>query len=101
MTQQNAALVEESSAAAKAMHEQAQRLMQTMAVFQVGASTAAGQAMTAPPSTSTPAPQVGARAPVAPASTVRTPAAPKAVAAPRAVASAKQGASPDDDWETF
>jgi len=86
MTQQNAALVEESSAAAKAMHEQAQRLMQTMAVFQVGASTAVGQAMTAPPSTSTPAPQV---------------VAPKAVAAPRAVASAKPAASPDGDWETF
>ena len=101
MTQQNAALVEESNAAAKAMHEQAQRLMQTMAVFQVGASAAVGQAVTAPPSTSTPAPQVAARAPVAPASTVRTPAAPKAVAAPRAVASAKPAASPDDDWETF
>ncbi|CAB5663464.1 methyl-accepting chemotaxis protein [Comamonas aquatica] len=86
MTQQNAALVEESSAAAKAMHEQAQRLMQTMAVFQVRASTAVGQAMTAPPSTSTPAPQV---------------VAPKAVAAPRAVASAKPAASPDGDWETF
>jgi hypothetical protein len=86
MTQQNAALVEESSAAAKAMHEQAQRLMQTMAVFQVGASTAAGQAMAAPPATSTPAPQV---------------VAPKAVAAPRAVASAKPAASPDGDWETF
>ena len=101
MTQQNAALVEESSAAAKAMHEQAQRLMQTMAVFQVGASTAAGQAMTAPPPTSTPAPQVVARAPVAPASTVRVPAAPKVVAAPRAVASSKPAASPDGDWETF
>ncbi|WP_313771673.1 methyl-accepting chemotaxis protein [Comamonas aquatica] len=101
MTQQNAALVEESSAAAKAMHEQAQRLMQTMAVFQVGASTAAGQAMAAPPATSTPAPQVVARAPVASASTVRTPAAPKAVAAPRAVASAKPAAGQDDDWETF
>ncbi|MDH0380437.1 methyl-accepting chemotaxis protein [Comamonas aquatica] len=101
MTQQNAALVEQSSAAAKAMHEQAQRLMQTMAVFQVGASTAVGQAMTAPRSTSTPAPQVVAPKAVAPASTVRTPAAPKAVAAPRAVASAKPAASPDDDWETF
>ena len=101
MTQQNAALVEESSAAAKAMHEQAQRLMQTMAVFQVGASTAVGQAMTAPRSTSTPTPQVVAPKAVAPASTVRTPAAPKAVAAPRAVASAKPAASPDDDWETF
>jgi methyl-accepting chemotaxis protein len=101
MTQQNAALVEQSSAAAKAMHEQAQRLLQTMAVFQVGASTAVGQAMTAPRSTSTPAPQVVAPKAVAPASTVRTPAAPKAVAAPRAVASAKPAASPDDDWETF
>ncbi|WP_338137722.1 methyl-accepting chemotaxis protein [Comamonas aquatica] len=101
MTQQNAALVEESSAAAQAMHEQAQRLMQTMAVFQVGASTAAGQAMAAPPPTSTPAPQVVARAPLAPAPTVRAPTAPKAVAAPRAVASAKPAASPDDDWETF
>ncbi|MFN4034632.1 methyl-accepting chemotaxis protein [Comamonas aquatica] len=101
MTQQNAALVEESSAAAKAMHEQAQRLMQTMAVFQVGASTAVGQAMDAPPPTSTPVPQVVARAPVAPAPTVRAPAAPKAVAAPRAVASSKPAASPDGDWETF
>ncbi|WP_042411617.1 methyl-accepting chemotaxis protein [Comamonas aquatica] len=101
MTQQNAALVEESSAAAKAMHEQAQRLMQTMAVFQVGASTAAVQAMTAPPATSTPVPQVVARAPVATAPTVRAPAAPKVVVAPRAVASAKPAASPDDDWETF
>ncbi|MEN5423390.1 methyl-accepting chemotaxis protein [Comamonas aquatica] len=101
MTQQNAALVEESSAAAKAMHEQAQRLMQTMAVFQVGALTTAGQAMTAPPATSTPVPQVVARAPVATAPTVRAPAAPKVVVAPRAVASAKPAASPDDDWETF
>ena len=101
MTQQNAALVEESSAAAQAMHEQAQRLMQTMAVFQVGASTAAGQAMTAPPFTSTPTPQVAARAPVAPAPTVRAPAAPKAVVAPRTVASSKPAVSPDSDWETF
>ncbi len=36
MTQQNAALVEESSAAANAMSEQAQRLIQTMAAFKVG-----------------------------------------------------------------
>ena len=39
MTQQNAALVEQSSAAASAMHEQAQRLMQTVAVFKVGHGT--------------------------------------------------------------
>ena len=36
MTQQNAALVEESSAAAVSMHEQAQRLSQAVAMFNVG-----------------------------------------------------------------
>ncbi len=36
MTQQNAALVEESSAAASAMNEQAQRLAQVVSVFKVG-----------------------------------------------------------------
>ncbi|MDH0901245.1 methyl-accepting chemotaxis protein [Comamonas aquatica] len=36
MTQQNAALVEESSAAAMSMNEQAQRLAQVVAVFNVG-----------------------------------------------------------------
>ncbi len=36
MTQQNAALVEESSAAALAMNEQAQRLAQVVSVFNVG-----------------------------------------------------------------
>ena len=37
MTQQNAALVEQASAAAAAMNEQAQRLAQAVAVFNVGA----------------------------------------------------------------
>ncbi|MBS7350133.1 MAG: HAMP domain-containing protein, partial [Comamonas sp.] len=37
MTQQNAALVEQSSAAASAMHEQAQRLAQAIAVFKLSA----------------------------------------------------------------
>ena len=37
MTQQNAALVEESSAAAKAMSEQAQRLMSAVSIFKVNA----------------------------------------------------------------
>jgi len=38
MTQQNAALVEESAAAAAAMNEQAQRLSRVVAVFNVGAA---------------------------------------------------------------
>ena len=41
MTQQNAALVEESAAAATAMRDQAQRLAEVVAVFNVGAMTAA------------------------------------------------------------
>ncbi|VUZ23556.1 Uncharacterised protein [uncultured Comamonas sp.] len=41
MTQQNAALVEESSAAASAMNEQAQRLAQVVSVFKVGDAVAA------------------------------------------------------------
>ncbi|MDO4592585.1 MAG: methyl-accepting chemotaxis protein [Comamonadaceae bacterium] len=41
MTQQNAALVEESSAAAVAMNEQAQRLAQAVSIFNVGQASAA------------------------------------------------------------
>jgi methyl-accepting chemotaxis protein len=39
MTQQNAALVEESAAAASAMHDQAQRLAQVVSFFNVGSYT--------------------------------------------------------------
>jgi methyl-accepting chemotaxis protein len=41
MTQQNAALVEQSSAAAAAMREQAGRLAEAVAVFNVGAAASA------------------------------------------------------------
>jgi methyl-accepting chemotaxis protein len=40
MTQQNAALVEESAAAAAALRDQAQRLAEVVAVFNVGSPTA-------------------------------------------------------------
>ena len=43
MTQQNAALVEESAAAASAMRDQAQRLAEVVAVFNVGGGHAAAQ----------------------------------------------------------
>jgi methyl-accepting chemotaxis protein len=42
MTQQNAALVEEASAAAEALNEQASNLMQLMARYHVGDTTVAG-----------------------------------------------------------
>lgn len=62
MTQQNAALVEESSAAAVAMNEQAQRLAQVVSVFNVGQETMAME----PPTVSAPLPSLQQR-PAAPA----------------------------------
>ena len=121
MTQQNAALVEESTAAAAAMRDQAQRLAEVVSVFNVGAV-----AVRAPAAAPRPAPAAAPR----PASAVK--AAPKAArvaastkpagaqapaAAPRLASSAARPApSPtsapasapraaatggDDDWESF
>ncbi|WP_374607142.1 methyl-accepting chemotaxis protein [Diaphorobacter nitroreducens] len=106
MTQQNAALVEESSAAAAAMHEQAQRLAQVVAVFNVG-----NGAVAAPRSAARVAPPAVAPAPVkTPAATparatlakpTPTKAAAK-VSAPQ-IAPAKTPAASDADgeWESF
>ncbi len=52
MTQQNAALVEESSAAATAMNEQAQRLAQVVAVFNVGGGGQCGRTVHVLPASS-------------------------------------------------
>ncbi len=106
MTQQNAALVEESSAAAAAMHEQAQRLAQVVAVFNVG-----NGAVAAPRSPARVAPPAVAPAPVkTPAATparatlakpMPTKAAAK-VSTPQ-IAPAKTPAASDADgeWESF
>ena len=116
MTQQNAALVEQASAAAASMSEQAQRLAQVVAVFNVGTaapaaapvSAAAGPAVqparTAPalaPRPPAAAAQRPAATPVRPAvrSAARppaSPAAPPTAQLPRAAA-----ASAEDDWESF
>lgn len=117
MTQQNAALVEESSAAAMAMNEQAQRLAQVVAVFNVGTTAVKAAAVKAPAVASTfaaakPAPAqqpsgspaslgrakgqpVQAEKPAA-ATKLVAPAKPAAAVPKKAVA---QGA--EDDWESF
>ncbi|MGK3274272.1 methyl-accepting chemotaxis protein [Comamonas kerstersii] len=127
MTQQNAALVEESSAAATAMNEQAQRLAQVVAVFNVGnagglsmsyqrpASPAAApvNAVRSAPA-AVPAPQPAkdkvepVRKPVAAspvASAASTPAKARPAASLAAPAAAKPAtstkAAADDDWESF
>ena len=121
MTQQNAALVEESSAAATSMNEQAQRLADVVAVFNVGQGAVAALARptVAAPAARAPAapaqrgaqgvasaqPAVTPPAAVAPAPAKKAPAAAKPAAAPQLLKptplSSKATAPNDDDWETF
>jgi hypothetical protein len=116
MTQQNAALVEESSAAALAMQDQARRLSEVVAVFRLGqegsalaparahmpaaAATAARKPAAVAAARQAPAAQP---APAArPAPSVRNAPAPRIqppVAKAPARTAAKAGA--DDDWESF
>ena len=129
MTQQNAALVEEATAAAGAMSEQARRLAQVVAAFNVGtgASTqavrpapAAAHRPTATPSgtkASSPAPskKLATHQPVAPKPAAPKPTAPKPVAPamkpaatptlpaakPAATKPPAASSTSEDDWETF
>lgn len=68
MTQQNAALVEQSAAAAQSLRDQAQRLEQAVSVFRLsptGASSPARQQLPPPQRVKAPAPRLAARAPAA------------------------------------
>jgi methyl-accepting chemotaxis protein len=99
MTQQNAALVEESAAAAASMREQAARLAQTVSTFRMDANMPAYASVSAPKPAAMAA---RSAAPVAqravtssvPKATVAAPAAPR----PTAVASAT---TTESDWESF
>jgi methyl-accepting chemotaxis protein-2 (aspartate sensor receptor) len=102
MTQQNAALVEESAAAAESLKEQAQRLVQAVGVFRL----ATGQALPAAAPAATSA--ASATAPAAPRQLARQVLA-KAAARPTTKAQARDTMAPaapkpardDGDWETF
>jgi methyl-accepting chemotaxis protein len=108
MTQQNAALVEESSAAALAMNDQAQRLADVVAVFNVGAGTMAPRAVPQPsaPAMKAPVPVVakapaalGGAAPQRPAAVAAAPAPAKHAPAAAPKAAVAQGG--EDEWESF
>jgi methyl-accepting chemotaxis protein len=114
MTQQNAALVEESAAAAESLREQADQLAQAVAVFKISATAVSATASTRPIRDITPratAVQYKRPQPTKPAPALannRAPSAmkkPLAVAAPVKSASAKPmpaaGGTADGDWETF
>ena len=109
MTQQNASLVEESSAAAAAMSEQAQRLMQAVKVFNLGNEAMASARPAAQPVRASVAPRKAAVSSVAaqklavPAKKTAQPAAPQALPTPRPAAqpAPRQPEAPNDDWESF
>ncbi|KVT81892.1 hypothetical protein WK59_17890 [Burkholderia ubonensis] len=105
VTQQNAALVEEAAAAAQSLDEQAARLRETVAVFQLddgAAQRRATEPAVARRVTPAPAPAPAARdshdAP-APRAAVAPPAR-RAAPAPSPAAPAPVAAG-NDDWETF
>jgi len=97
MTQQNAALVEQSAAAAGSMNEQAGRLSQAVATFRLQANESARPAR-ASAASSGPAPVRTATAakPAVRATPATGPKPPKSVAAP---ATAKSGG--ESEWASF
>jgi len=106
MTQQNAALVEESAAAAESLREQSGRMAEAIGVFKLAGG--AGH-RAASPVRAAPAPKPVAAPPKAAAPTVKKPtgapvvkkpaAAPVAAAAP--TPRPAPAAADDGDWETF
>ncbi|CAD5372507.1 Methyl-accepting chemotaxis protein [Rubrivivax sp. A210] len=104
MTQQNAALVEQSAAAAESMREQAQQLVGSLAGFRL-ASGSAGAPLTprlAAPTGIKPAPARAAARPAAARPAAPAPTRAPAIAqpaTPRPAPAAAGGGS--DDWETF
>jgi methyl-accepting chemotaxis protein len=114
MTQQNAALVEQSAAASSSLREQAGQLAQAVSTFKLsedesrqriaGAQQAARAPTqpTAPPATA-PAPAARATKPqrAAPAATAAKPRAAAAKAAPAVATAMPAAAGKSDDWEEF
>ncbi|WP_028212276.1 methyl-accepting chemotaxis protein [Paraburkholderia mimosarum] len=99
VTQQNAALVEEASAAAQSMSSQAAALRELVSVFNIGSAgrqAAASVASTAPVA----ARATGKRAVSSKPAAARAPSAPVAPE-PRADRREPVAATSDDDWQTF
>jgi methyl-accepting chemotaxis protein len=121
MTQQNAALVEESAAAAESLKEQAQRLAQVVATFRLAEGAALNTApRAAEPVRKAPLPPAKPKAAAAAAAEVKPVAAPKPspvavraepkpmprierkpVAAPAPAVQRVVSAPADGEWETF
>ena len=105
-TQQNAALVEESAAAASSLKSQADQMVEAVAVFRLSGSSSAAVHRAAP--VAAPRPAVAAapaayKKPVVKAAHTPAPAPSVAPAPARQLATASRApaAGKDDDWETF
>jgi methyl-accepting chemotaxis protein len=108
MTQQNAALVEQSAAAASSMKDQARHLAELVATFKLGDSVVHSQpvAFQSIAPKKSPTKIAFAQTPkklATPKRAAGTPAAklPVPSKAPPALASKASGSKDDDDWETF
>jgi methyl-accepting chemotaxis protein len=111
VTQQNAALVEEMAAAASSLKDQAEELVQTVAVFNLGGQTHAGMESARSTQTHTsvrPNVRAAVSKPAAPRALERREPAPRTATQPK-LASPTRSPAPkkvtpaggDDDWETF
>jgi methyl-accepting chemotaxis protein len=96
VTQQNAALVEEASAAAQALSEQASNLTQLISRYRVGEGAAADQPRAALRPAAAPAPAVERRAANRPMTGKKRPAA-----ASSAPARPANGAAAAEEWKDF
>jgi len=101
MTQQNAALVEQSAAAAQSLREQADQLAQAVAVFKLTGHMAMAPAAPRPPKDITPRPQPLARPAAAPKPAAQAPAAALPAGRPAPTVPSAPAKTADDDWETF
>ena len=103
-TQQNAALVEESAAAADSLQRQAQELVQVVAVFRLDDGHASAPRLAPAARAPQPAPQRKPVAAKAAPAALHTP-APSVPAVPHSVSSRGRPAQPatsgTDDWESF
>ncbi len=100
MTQQNAALVEQSAAAAQSMREQAEQLAQAVAVFKVSGMAAMPQR---PAMDVTPRPEPAKSLAKPAAALPSAPAVEKPVSKPveKPAPAVKTAAAESDEWETF
>jgi methyl-accepting chemotaxis protein len=105
MTQQNAALVEESAAAAESLREQARRLTDVVGAFRLHGATAhvaaPAPAPTPPVRPAAALPKPAARPAPAPAPKAAAPAPRAPIAVPSSAAPPARAAVTTDEWETF